>query len=74
MEYQKIINLFDNAPDQPSKFRTKNWVEIDDDSRGKYNTNILIKFKISVVKSCLRGYSNAHILVKGTKTVENPAA
>ena len=27
MEYQKIINLLDNAPSQPSKFKTKNWVE-----------------------------------------------
>ena len=23
MEYQKIINLLDNAPDQPSKLKTK---------------------------------------------------
>ena len=28
MEYQKIINLLENTPNQPSKFRTKNWVEI----------------------------------------------
>ena len=28
MEYQKIINLLDNTPNQPNKFRTKNWVEI----------------------------------------------
>ena len=27
MEY-KEINLLDNTPNQPSKFRTKNWVEI----------------------------------------------
>ena len=39
MEYQKIINLLDNTPNQPTKFRTKNWVEINDDSRGTYNTN-----------------------------------
>ena len=37
MEYQIIINLLDNTPNQPTKFRTKNWVEIDDDSRGMYN-------------------------------------
>ena len=30
MEYQKIANLLDNASDQPSKFRTKNWIEIND--------------------------------------------
>ena len=27
MEYQKIANLLDNVANQPSKFRTKNWVE-----------------------------------------------
>ena len=31
MKYQKITNLLDNAPNQPSKFRTKNWVEINDE-------------------------------------------
>ena len=44
MEYQKIINLLDNTPNQPSKFKTKNWVEINDDARGTYNTNSQIKF------------------------------
>ena len=32
MEYQKIANLLDNASTQPSRFRTKNWVEVNDDS------------------------------------------
>ena len=32
MEYQKMINLLDNASNQPFKFRTKNWVEINDDA------------------------------------------
>ena len=31
MEYQKMINLLDNASNQPFKFRTKNWVEKNDD-------------------------------------------
>ena len=39
MEYQKKINLLDNTPNQPIKFRTKNWVEINDDSREIHNTN-----------------------------------
>ena len=38
MEYQKIINLLDNTSNQQSKFRTKNWVEINDRSYGVYNT------------------------------------
>ena len=28
MEYQKVINLLDKKPNQPSKFRKKNCVEI----------------------------------------------
>ena len=44
MEYQKV-NLLGNTPTQPSKFRSKNWVEINGDSRGTFNTNSQIKFK-----------------------------
>ena len=51
MEYQKIANLIDDASNQPSKFRTKNWVEINDGSRGTYNANSQIKFKITMLKS-----------------------
>ena len=39
MEYQEIINLLDNTPDQPTKLRSKKWVEVNDDSRGTYNVN-----------------------------------
>ena len=37
MEYQKIINLLDDTTNQPSKFRTSNWVKINYESRGLYN-------------------------------------
>ena len=50
MEYQKIINLLDNTQNQPTNCRTKNWVEINDDARGTYNTSGQIKFKISMLK------------------------
>ena len=53
MEYQKIPNLLDNASNQPSKFRTKNWVEINDKSRGGYATGSDIKFKTTMVRSSL---------------------
>ena len=62
MEYQKIINSLDNTPNQPSKFRTKNWVEITDDSLGTYNTNSQIKFKIKMLNLSLSDYSVAYIL------------
>ena len=39
MEYQKIANLSDNTSNQPSKFRARNWVEINDDSRGAYTNS-----------------------------------
>ena len=71
MEYQKITNLLDSASNQPSKFRTKNWVEINDESRGGYNVNSQIKFKTTILKSSLCDYSDAYILVKGTITVNN---
>ena len=75
MEHQKIINLLDdNKSNQPSKFRTKNWVEINDESRGTYNVNSQIKFKTTMLKSSLCNYSDAYILVKGTITIEGAGA
>ena len=74
MEYQKIINVLDNISNQPSKFRTKNWVEINDESRRAYNTNSQIKFKATMLKSSLCDHNNAYILVKGTITANNTAA
>ena len=74
MEYQKIVNLIDDTPNQPSKFRTRNWVEINDESRGAYNVNSQIKFKTAMLKSSLCDYSDACILVKGTISVNNTAA
>ena len=75
MEYQKIANLIDDdASNQPSKFRTRNLVEINDESRGAYNVNSQIKFKTAMLKSNLCDYSDAYILVKGTISVNNTAA
>ena len=51
MEYQKIINLLDNASDKLSKFRTKNWVEINDDTIGAYSPNKNVRFKTSMLRS-----------------------
>ena len=74
MEYQKIANLIENTPNQPSKFRTKNWVEINDESRGVYNVNSQIKFKTTMLKSSLCDYSDAYILLKGIISANNTAA
>ena len=74
MEYQIIINLLENSPNQPTKFRTKNWVEINNEGRGKYTTNSQIKFKTSMFRSSLCDYSDLYILVKGTITIARVAA
>ena len=74
MEYQKIANLIEDTSSQPSKFRTKNWVEINDESRGAYNAASQIKFKTTMLKSSLCDYSDAYILVKGTITINGRGA
>ena len=67
MEYQKIANLLDNnLSNQPSKFRTKNWVEINDKSKESYSANSDIRFKTTMLRSNLCDYADPYILVKGT--------
>ena len=74
MEYQKIANLIDDTSNQSSKFRTRNWVEINGESRGAYNVNSQIKLKTTMLKSSLCDYSDAYILVKRTISVNNTVA
>ena len=74
IEYKKIANLSDSASNQPSKFRTKNSVEISDESRRTYNNNTQITFKTKILRSSLCDYSDAYILVKGNITVNNTVA
>ena len=75
MEYQKIANLLDDASsNQLSKFKTKNWVDVNDESRGTYNVNSQIKVKTTMLKSSLCDYSDAYVHVKETITVNNTAA
>ena len=69
MKYQKIINFLDNTPNQLSKIRTKNWIEINDQSRRVYNVNSEIRFKTIMLKSSLLDYIDAYILVKGRITI-----
>ena len=66
--------MIDDTSNQPSKFRTRNWIEINDESRGAYNVNSQIKFKTTMLKSSLCDYIDAYILVKGTISVNNTAA
>ena len=74
MEYQKIANLLRDESIQPSKFRKRNWVEINDEARGTYSPNKQIKFKTVMLRASLCDYSVAYILVKGNIRVNNTAA
>ena len=69
MEYQKITNLLENTPNQLSEFRTKNWIEVNDESHETYNVNSQITFKTSLLKSSWRDHSDTYILVSATITV-----
>ena len=74
MEYQKIANLLNDEPNKPSKFITRNCVEINDESRGTYPVNKQIKFKTPMLRSSLCNYAHTYILLKGNISVSNTAA
>ena len=73
MQYQTINNLLNNELNKPSKFRTRNWVEKNDKSRGAYTGNN-IKFKTTILRSNLCDYADAYILVKETITITGAGA
>ena len=37
MKYEKIINILDDIPSEPSTFKAKNYAEINDESRRTYD-------------------------------------
>ena len=69
MKYQKIIHLLDSTPNQLIKFRTKNWVAINNDTSETCNTNIQIKPKTSMLVSSLWDFSDAYTLASGNITI-----
>ena len=71
MKYQKIASLLNGESNKPSKFRTKNWIEINDDVRGVYSPNKQIRFKTAMLRSSSCDDSDAYILVKGDISVNN---
>ena len=75
MEYQKITNLLGNTSNRVSRFITKKWIEVHDQSgnaENRYNPNKQIRFKISMLRSDLCDYSDAYIVVKGKFIITNP--
>ena len=60
MEYQKVINLIGNTPNQPTKFRTATY------NRERITLVVKVSFKLRLrLRSSLCDYSDACILVKG---------
>ena len=63
METQKIVNLLNGSDNENSKFATKKWYIIDNESKGNYSHENPIKFLTSSLESSLCDYSDAYILV-----------
>ena len=72
MEYQKNSNFLDDVSNKPSKFRTKNWVEINYESRRTYTSND-IKRKTTMLKFNLCDYTDAYIHFKWIITITGNA-
>ena len=72
MEFNRINNLLGPAHDKVPKFITKNWIEVESQSRNTCNTSKPIGFKTSLLRSDLCDYSDAYVWVKGIITVTNP--
>ena len=67
MEHQKILNSLNDAND--SKFVRRKWNIVNDNSKANYNAGNEITYNIEVLKSNLRDYNDAYILVRGDITV-----
>ena len=72
MQNQKILNLMNYVND--SKFVTRKWNIVNDNSKSNYGAGNEITYNTEVLKSNLCGYNSAYILVRGDITVRaNPA-
>ena len=72
MEYQKTTNLLGTTIDEIPRFITKKWVKLYDQSGSaddRYKPNKQIRFKTSMLRSCLCDYSHAYVAVKGDITL-----
>ena len=71
MQFQKIVNFLDITSDNKdlTKFVTKKWIEVYDQSEGNFNVNKEIRIKTSILRSDLCNYSDAYIILKESITV-----
>ena len=63
MEFQKISNFLDTAPDDKDlpRFVTKKLIEVYDQSKENYSVNKEIRIKTSMLRSDLCDFSDAYI-------------
>ena len=75
METLYNVNLLKGSNNENSKFATKKWRIINDESNGNYSPDDEIKFLTRSLESSLCDYSDAYILVTGniTATPNNAA-
>ena len=65
METQKIVNLLNSSENGYSKFATKKWFVINNQSGGNYSKDETIKFLTKSIETSLCEYSDTYILVTG---------
>ena len=65
--------MLNDESNKPSKFRTRNWIEINNDIIGAYSPNMQIIFKTVMLRSSLCDYSDAYILFKENISVNATA-
>ena len=65
--------MLDRASNKPSKFRIRNWVELNDYLRRWYSPNKQIRFETAMLRSSICDYNDAYILVNRNITVNNTA-
>ena len=70
METQNIVNLLNASDNENSKFATRKWYVINDESKGNYSDENEIKFLTSSLESSL---CDAYIIVTGNISI-TPAA
>ena len=70
-EFQKIVKMSDTTF-HDSRFFTKIWINVYDQSEKNYNVNKEIRIKTPMLRSDLCNFSDAYIVIKGVIVITNP--
>ena len=74
MEYHKITNLLGTTLNEVLRFITKKWIEVHDqlgNAEDRYKSSKQMRFKASMLRLDACDFSDAYIVVKGTKKHKN---